>query len=233
MRYLAPLIPGRLLRRYKRFLADVELGTGETVTAHVPNSGRMTGCSAPGSPCLLAPASGPKRRLPYTLEQVVAAGVAVGVNTLRANALAEEALRAGVVRPRALAGEWRLDREVRRGRSRIDFRLTDRRGELWLEVKNITLVEGGTALFPDAVTARGARHMDELASVARDGGRAALLYVVQRGDADRVAVDDALDPAYGAAFGRARAAGVDVLAVQVLPGPTGLQPWRELPVAAR
>ncbi len=221
---------GRLLRRYRRFLADVDVGGGRVVTAHVPNSGRMTGCSAAGSPCLLAPASGPRRRLPYTLEQVVADGVAVGVNTLRANGLAEEALRLGIVRPARLGDGWRLEREVRRGGSRLDFRLADAGGVLWLEVKNVTLVRGGTALFPDAVTARGARHLAELAAAAGDGDRATLLYVVQRADADRVAVDGELDPVYAAALAGARDAGVEVLALQVLPGPSGLQPWRTLPV---
>ncbi len=230
VRYLEPLVAGVLRRRYQRFIADVELG-GEVVQAHVPNSGAMTGCSAPGSSCLLTRAAGPRRRLPWTLEQVCAGGVAVGVNTNRANTLALEALATGVLPLPELGFPFTARREVASGDGRrLDLCLEDARGAFWVEVKNVTWVEGGTALFPDAPTTRGARHLDTLARLRRGGQRAALVYVVQRGDAQAVAVAEAVDPAYAQALRAAWAAGVALRAVEVEVRPWGLAPRRELPV---
>jgi sugar fermentation stimulation protein A len=232
VRYPTALVPATLRRRYQRFLADVELPSGEVVCAHVPNSGRMTSCSAPGSPCLAAPADGVRRRLAWTLEQVIVAGVPVGVNTSRANALAEEALRDGLLRLGAVRSPFQVRREVARGRSRFDLCLDDAAGVVWVEVKNVTLVRDGIALFPDAVTARGARHLRELAALVRGGGRAALVYVVQRLDARCVTAEAIVDPGYAAAAAEAAAAGVELRAVAVEPSPVGLRPIGELPVVA-
>jgi len=231
MRYRPPLAWGTLLRRDRRFLADVRLDDGRTVTAHVPNSGAMTGCSAPGSRCLVSPADRPGRTLAWTLEQVIASGVPVGVHTGRTNRLAEEALENGVVRFAGLGRSFRLRREVKLGeRSRADFLLEDGRGGFWLEVKSVTWVEGRTALFPDAVTARGTRHLHELAARVAAGERAALLFVVQRGDAVRVQAAPSVDPTYAEALTAAAAAGVEVRAVQAAVAPGALVPWRELDV---
>ncbi len=232
MRYPSPLLPGRLRRRYQRFLADVELAGGEVVVAHVPNSGSMAGCSSPGSLCWLSRAAGAHRRLAWTLEQVVEGGVPVGVNTSRANGLALEALWDGVLTLPGLETPWTAQREVRTAdRSRLDLRLEDPRGHYWVEVKNVTWVEGGVALFPDARTARGARHLEELAQLARGGQRAALVYVVQRADAAAVAAAAQVDPSYAAALDRAAAAGVALAAVEVAVNPEELTPARPLPVS--
>lgn len=231
MRYERPLTEGVLLRRYKRFLAEVTLDGGEIVLAHVPNSGTMRGCSKPGSRCRVMPAAGGGRRLAWTLEQVDDGSTAVGVNTMRANRLAEEALREGVLRVPGLAGVWRLQREVSLADgSRIDFRLTDEHGAYWLEVKNVTWVEGGVALFPDAVTARGRRHVRELAARLAAGDRAAVLFVVQRGDARAVRAAREVDPAFARAIDAARRAGLVQGAVEIAVGAEGLSPRRSLPV---
>ncbi len=232
MRYEQPLAGGVLLRRYRRFLAEVALD-GQVVPVHVPNSGTMRTCSAPGSRCWVSPAAGPRRKLPWTLEQVEEGGVTVGVNTWRANRLAAEALAAGVARLEGLLAGWSLRREVPLGDgSRVDFLLTDRRGRFWVEVKNVTWVEGGVALFPDAVTARGARHVGELGQRLQAGERAAILYVVQRGDAREVRVAVAVDPLFARAVAAARRWGLVEAAVEVAVTREELVPTRALPVSA-
>lgn len=229
MRYEGALREGVLLRRYQRFLADVALPEA-TVTVHVPNSGSMRGCSAPGSRCRVSPARSPHRALPWTLEQVFDGNVPVGVNTLRANALALEALAAGVVALPGLVVPWQVRREVRLGGSRIDLLLTDARGRYWVEVKNVTWVEEGTALFPDAVTVRGARHVAKLARLRGEGERAAVVFVVQREDAERLRPAAHVDPGFAAALAAARAAGLAALAMEVAVSAEGLTPHRPLPV---
>ncbi len=232
VRYERPLVEGVLLSRYQRFLAEVRL-EDRTVTAHVPNSGSMRGCSEPGSRCRLREAPSPRRRLAWTLEQVFAAEVAVGINTQRANALALEALEGGVLTLPDLRSPWRVDREVRLGEgSRLDFRLVDGAGPMWVEVKNVTWVEGGVALFPDAVTARGARHLGELLRVLRRGERAAVVYVVQRGDARALRVAEEVDPTFARAVAAARGEGLVEAAVVVRVTATGLVPHALLPVVS-
>ncbi len=211
MEFPDPLVPGRLIARYKRFLADVELAEGGAVVAHVANPGAMTGLAEPGMEVWLAPARNPARKLRWSWELVRAGGGLVGVNTARPNALAAEAIAAGT--PPELAGYAAMRREVRYGRnSRIDLLLEDpARGSCHVEVKNVHLKRGPAAAFPDAVTKRGAKHMAELAAVAQAGGRAAVLYIVQRADCREFRVARDIDPDYGAAFDAARAAGVEAL----------------------
>ncbi|HNX49174.1 MAG TPA: DNA/RNA nuclease SfsA [Thermoanaerobaculaceae bacterium] len=222
---------GILRRRYKRFLADVELPGGEVVVAHVPNPGAMRGCAAPGSPCLLSPAPAAHRTLAWTLEVVVDGGIPVGVNTGRANGLVAEALRSGVLAVPGLAPGWQTRREVRLGaHSRADFCLEDGGTPYWVEVKSVSWAVDGVARFPDAVTARGARHMAELAARAELGDRAAVVFLVQRGDARVVQAASEIDAAYARALAAARAAGVLALAVQVAIGSHALVPWRVVPV---
>jgi len=207
---LPDLTEGVLVRRYKRFLADVRLADGAVVIAHTSNTGRMTGCADPGSRVWLSHSDNPKRKLAWTWELVeVTGGTLLDINPIRANRVAEEGVRAGVV-PQ-LAGFESIRREVRLGDSRTDL-LLEGPGRCWVEVKNVTLVDGRTALFPDAPTARGRKHLADLTAAVQAGDRAALLHLVLRGDVDRVAPADAVDPDWGGALRAASAAGVEVLA---------------------
>jgi sugar fermentation stimulation protein A len=204
-----PLTAGILRRRYKRFLAEVELADGRLVTAHTANTGRMTGCAEPGRQVWLSHHPGPARRLPFTWEMIQMPAALVGINTQVPNRLAALAARAGLLAE--MDGPAAVETEVKSGASRLDLRLTDQRGRTVLvEVKNSTLAEGGTAYFPDAVTARGARHLDELAARSRAGERAALLIVVQRGDAERFSPADHIDPEWGRRLRAALGQGVEI-----------------------
>lgn len=212
MRFPTPLIEGRLERRYKRFLADVTLPGEGLVTAHCPNPGAMLGLDAPGARAWVSVTASKTRKLPHTLEIVEADGALVGINTMRPNALAEEAVREGAIPE--LGGYQNLRREVRYGEaSRIDLLLEDdARPPCFVEVKNVHLHRGaGLAEFPDCVTARGAKHLRELAREARDGARAVQLFIVQRADCDAFALAADIDPGYAASFEAAVAAGVEPL----------------------
>lgn len=214
MRLPVPLLEGRLVRRYQRFLADVELQDGSLCTAHCPNTGAMLGCQSPGSPVWLSRSDRPGRRYPLTWELVESAGTLVGINTARTNDLVAEALGTGVVAQ--LADHRVVRREVRLPgvAARFDFQLAGADGApYYLEVKNVTAaVTAGQALFPDAVSERASRHARELAALRARGVGAGILFCVQREDVDAVAPADAIDPAYGKALRAAAAAGVDVLA---------------------
>jgi sugar fermentation stimulation protein A len=211
MRFDPPLIPGTLIRRYKRFLADVEIG-GRKEVVHCANPGSMLGLAAPGSPVWLSLSANPARKLRHTWELVAVGEVLVGINTGYANRLAEEAIRTGRIEP--LAGYPGLRREVAYGEgSRVDFLLEGPgRPVCYVEVKSVTLKRGNLAEFPDSVTARGRRHLLELSAMARSGARAVMLFVAQRGDCQRLEIAADIDPAYAAELGRAREAGVEVLA---------------------
>ena len=211
MKFDGPLVPARLRRRYKRFLSDHELADGTLVTAHCPNPGAMTGLDEPGSEVWLAPSRNPANKLRYRWELVRVDGSLVGVNTNLPNSIAEEALREGKVSE--LSGYRSLRREVRYGEnSRIDLLLEDRgRPPCYVEVKNVHLKRAGPAEFPDSVTARGAKHMAELARMVEVGARAVVLFVVQREDCDGFAVAADIDPSYAEAFEKARLGGVEAL----------------------
>lgn len=224
-----PLYAGRLLRRYQRFLADVLLESGETVIAHCPNSGSMKGCAAPGSPVLLSLSPNPKRKLAYTWELVEADGVWVGINTSLPNRIVHEAIAAGEVPE--LAGYNAIRPEVPYGTgSRIDLLLTGDRPPCYVEVKNVTLVEKGLALFPDAVTTRGQKHLRELMEVVRRGERGVIFFLVQRPDAASVSPADAIDPEYGRLLRLAATHGVEPLAYQAEVTPDHIRLTRRLPV---
>ena len=212
MRFPLPLTPGRLVRRYKRFLADCLLDSGEAVTAHVANSGSMMGLATPGARVFLSRSDDPKRKLAWSWELVEAHGALVGVNTGHPNRVVAEAIADGKVP--ALAGYGRLRREVAYGtNSRVDILLEgEGRPNCYVEVKSVTLSRrAGVAEFPDAVTARGAKHLGELAAMAVGGARAVLVYLVGRGDCSSFEIAGDIDPAYAAAAARAQQAGVEVL----------------------
>jgi sugar fermentation stimulation protein A len=232
MRFASPLIRGSLLRRYKRFLADVMLEDGRQVTAHCANPGAMLGLSAPGTIVWLEAAGDPRRKLAFAWRLVeLGGGHFAGIDTTLPNRLVAEALAEGGIP--GLAGYATARPEVRYGaNSRIDFLLTGPgRPDAWVEVKNVHLRRSGTlAEFPDSVTARGAKHLRELAAMAAAGQRAVMLYVVQRTDCDSFRLAADLDPAYAAAFGAARAAGVEVPAHATLIDRDGVRLDRPLPV---
>ena len=217
MRFTEPLIPATLVKRYKRFLADVVLVSGEEITAHVANPGAMIGLAAPGARVWLSKSENPKRKLAYSWELVeldLGSGPElVGVNTSHPNALVGEALAAGSIPP--LTGYETIRREVKYGKnSRIDFVLEDRsRQRCYLEVKNVHLMrQPGLSEFPDSVTERGAKHLDELSDAVATGARAVMLFLIQIGSANRFALARDIDARYGKAFDRARAAGVEAFA---------------------
>ncbi|MBI1396360.1 MAG: DNA/RNA nuclease SfsA [Betaproteobacteria bacterium] len=216
MRFEKPLVRGRLLARYRRFLADVLLDSGETVTAHCPNTGSMLGVAGSGSEVWLAHDPSPARKCAYRWELTeLRDGTLVGINTHRANTLVCEAIRAG--RIPALAGHAQTRAEVPYGeeRSRIDLLLQGPgRPDCYVEVKNVTAaVENGIALFPDAVSTRGTKHLRELVARVARGDRAALVFCVQRADVVEVRPADTIDPVYGRTLRDALAAGVEVYAM--------------------
>lgn len=224
MKFPTPLVRGRLVKRYKRFLADVALDAGGTVTASCPNTGSMMGLSSPGMVVWLSESDSLTRKYRHTLELVEAdlgrGPTLVGINTGHPNRLVAEAIEAG--RIGALAGYESLRREVKYGtNSRIDLLLEDAgRGRAYVEIKNVHLMRvSGRAEFPDSVTERGAKHLAELAEMVRQGHRAVMLFLIQRGDADRMALAGDIDPNYTAAFAAARAAGVEALAYRCLMTP--------------
>ncbi|HBS48954.1 MAG TPA: DNA/RNA nuclease SfsA [Rhodobacteraceae bacterium] len=234
MRFETPLLPARLILRYKRFLADCRLeADGREITAHCANPGSMLGLAAPGTRVWLEPNDDPKKKLKFGWRLVDHEnGHFTGVDT----SLPNRALRAALTdrRVAALADYDTVRAEVRYGeKSRIDFLLTaPDLPDAYVEVKSVTLSRRpGLAEFPDSVTARGARHLGELARMARDGHRAVLLYLVQRSDCDAVTVAADIDPAYAAALDVARAAGVEVMALGCAITPEAVELAGPLPVS--
>jgi sugar fermentation stimulation protein A len=235
MKFVSELIPATLLRRYKRFLADVEMPDGSTTTVHVANPGAMTGLQSAGARVWLSKSPNAARKLPYSWELIEAdfggGTELVGVNTAHPNTIAAEALAAAAIPE--LAGYDIVRREVKYGKaSRVDFLLEHAdRPPCYVEVKNVHLMrQQGLAEFPDSVTARGSRHLDELATIAATGARAVMLYVIQIGSATSLRFARDIDPAYGQAFDRARAAGVEALAHTCRIGMDGITLAHPVPI---
>ncbi len=235
MRFPTPLVPATLTRRYKRFLADVVLPGGEEVTVHVANPGAMTGLAAPGARVWLTKSNNPKRKLPWSWELVEVdfggGRELVGVNTGHPNGVVAEALAAGLIPE--LTGYASVRREVCYGRnSRVDLLLGDpARPPCYVEIKNVHLMrQQGLAEFPDAVTARGAKHLDELSAMVAAGCRAVMLFLIQIGSAERFALAADIDPTYARAFARARAAGVEAVAWRCAVTAHGIDCARPVPI---
>lgn len=211
---LPPLQPATLIKRYKRFLADCQLADGSVVTAHIANSGSLLGLATPGARIWISTSDDPARKLKHSWELVEAHGGLVNVNTSRPNRIADEAITLGAIP--SLAGYATLRGEVKYGKnSRIDLLLEDpRKGLAYVEVKSVTLSRNaGLAEFPDAVTTRGAKHLEELVGEVQRGNRAVMLFLVQVPDAKRLSLASDIDPAYAQAFAHARANGVEAIAV--------------------
>jgi len=231
MRFAEPLIAGKLVRRYKRFLADVELGSGATVTVHTANPGRMLGLTRPGSTVYLSRHDKPTRKLPYTWELVRVGRTLVGVNPMLANGIVAEAIEAGAIAE--LRGYRQLRREVRYGSrgSRVDLLLSEPdASDCYVEVKSVTLVERSVAMFPDAVTERGRKHLLELGDMVAAGHRGVVCFLVQRRDARAVSTADHIDPQYADALREALSRGVEAIAYRASVGTRRIVVAQPLPV---
>lgn len=214
MKLNPPLQQALFLRRYKRFLADVRLPSGEEVTIHCPNTGSMKECLAENSDCWFSVSDNPKRKYSRTWDiATTPSGDLAGINTGRANALVAEAIESGIIVE--LQGYDSIRREVRYGDegSRIDFLLSGAQGDCYVEVKNVTLgYEDGQGFFPDAVSARGAKHLRELMLMVEAGSRAVLLFCVQHTGIVCVSPAADIDPLYASTLREAAAVGVEILA---------------------
>lgn len=235
MKFPSPLIRGTLIKRYKRFLADVQLESGEEITAHCANPGSMMGLAEPGSTVWLSESDNPKRKLKFSWELIeVDLGkgpVLVGINTGHPNPLVAEAISSGAIKE--LSGYPALRREVKYGvNSRIDILLEkEDLSRCYVEIKNVHLMrKPGFAEFPDSVTTRGAKHLAELSQMVAEGHRAVMVYLIQRGDAETFSLAREIDPAYGAAYDEAMKAGVEAIAYSCELTTDGLEISRRIPI---
>ncbi|MBN2700585.1 MAG: DNA/RNA nuclease SfsA [Methylothermaceae bacterium] len=231
MQVPGPWLPGRLRRRYKRFLADVELEDGSLVTAHTPNTGSLKGCAEPGMRVWLRDTRDSKRKYPYSWELVEARpGTWVGIHTGLSNHLVREGIETGLISP--LQAYERIRSEVPYGnRSRIDLLLeASDKPSCYVEVKNVTLAAHGVARFPDAVSVRASKHLNELVEVMVRGGRAMMVFCVQRADVTAFTPADDIDPDYGKNLRQALAAGVEALAFRARVGPGAICLDRPIPI---
>ena len=226
-----PLLKGRLIKRYKRFLADVKLDSGELVIAHCPNSGSMKACSEPDRPVYISKADNPKRKLKFTWEVIDMGTSLVGVNTQVPNRLVAHGIVNGQVPE--LDGYDDLKREVTTSPgSRLDIGLYQKEDapDCFVEIKNCTMVTDGLAMFPDAVTTRGLKHLNELVRLKKEGNRAVIFYLIQRSDAERFEPAAQIDPNYAEGLKAAVAAGVEALAYDVAIDMDQIRLNRRLPI---
>ncbi|MCE3231337.1 MAG: sfsA [Alphaproteobacteria bacterium] len=230
MRFSPPLTSGRLLKRYKRFLADIALDSGDVITAHCANPGALLGGTTPGLRVWVSHAPSPSRKLGYSWQLVEMDGTPVGVNTSLPNRLAEEAILAGKIGE--LKGYETLKREVKYGQnSRIDLLLTSpNMPPCYVEVKNVHLKRGEAAEFPDCVTIRGAKHLRELETMVAEGARAVMLYIIQRNDCSHFQFAADIDPVYASTAAQALTHGVQALAYLCTVTPEGIEVGNRIPV---
>ena len=228
MKFPINLIHGKLIKRYKRFLADVELDDGSIVVAHCTNSGTMKSCLEAGAEVYLTPVSDPKRKTKFTWEMIKINGDWVGINTGNPNKLAFEAISENKIP--GLQGYKKVKREVKFGDSRFDVYAENEKEKCFVEVKNVTLKEGKYALFPDAVTTRGQKHLKTLIEVKSKGMRAVMLYIVQRSDVEIFAPATGIDPDYAIALRDAVKSGVEVIVMQAKVTPQKIELVRKLQV---
>lgn len=227
MEFKEKLVEGRLVKRYKRFLADVQLDDGRVVTAHCTNSGAMTSCLEDNARVYLTPVNDPKRKTKFTWEMIEIDEQWVGVNTSIPNVLVYDAICQQQIEQ--LKGYTFVKREVKFGDSRFDVMAQNDNETCYVEVKNVTMKVGEAVLFPDAVTTRGKKHLDTLVEVKKNGHRAVMIYVVQRTDVSGFGIAKTVDPAYYNALKHAVDAGVELIAVQASVSPTEITIINELP----
>lgn len=231
MQFIPPLIPGILQRRYKRFLADVTLNDGTLITASVPNTGSMAGLTNPGSRVWLSISNDSKRKYPHRLEIVEADDTFVGINTSLPNKLALEALKQNLL-PELSVYEHTVSEQRYGEKSRIDFLLKDKNHcDCYLEVKNVHFIRHkNLAEFPDTVTTRGSRHLEELTRIVQSGKRAVMLYIIQRNDCNALLICDDLDPVYGHKFKIALKAGVEAYAIKCHVSNVSITPYQRIEI---
>ncbi|MDA3867933.1 MAG: DNA/RNA nuclease SfsA [Salinivirgaceae bacterium] len=228
MQFNDTLIHGLLIKRYKRFLADVKLDSGEVVTAHCTNSGSMKTCLEEGAEVYLSPVNDPKRKTKFTWEMIKINSKWVGINTNHPNRLVYEAVANQEIAQ--LSGYTEVKREVKFGDSRFDVKASNESETCFIEVKNVTMKVDNVARFPDAQTERGRKHLETLIKVKQEGMRAVMFYVVQRSDVEHFGIAANIDPAYATALQKAMKAGVEVIAMQAGVTPDGIKLTKELPL---
>ncbi len=228
MQFTSPLVQGTLIKRYKRFLADVRMDNGEIMTVHCPNTGTMLSCSAPDSRVCLSRSNNPQRKYPYTLEMVMDHPTWVGVNTARTNKLVVEALEKGQIKEFPDIDTIRSEVKTS-DHTRLDLQVNHGDSATFIEVKNCSLAIDGCAMFPDAVTTRGAKHLHELIRLTAEGHKACIFFLVQRMDAKRFSPATHIDAIYGDALQEAAGAGVMVLVYQAEVSPQGIDVVGPLP----
>lgn len=227
MNFKNPLIHGTLIKRYMRFLADVKLDSGETVTAHCTNSGSMKSCLEKGAEVYLSPVDDPNRKTKFTWEMIKINGYWVGINTSNPNKLAFEAVKAGQIEK--LKGYTEVQAEVKFDDSRFDLMAKNDTETCFIEVKNVTYKEGNYALFPDAVTSRGKKHLETLVKVKEQGMRAVMLYIIQRIDVEIFSTAKQIDQEYSKALKIAYNKGVEIIPLQVKVTPENIELVKEIP----
>jgi sugar fermentation stimulation protein A len=228
MKFPTELVKGKLIKRYKRFLTDVELEDGSEVVAHCTNSGSMKTCIEEGATVYLTPAADPKRKTKFSWEMIYINDGWIGVNTMIPNKLAFDAIKNGELEK--LKGYTFVKREVKFGDSRFDIFAENETEKCFVEVKNVSMKVGNRALFPDAVTTRGRKHLETLIEVKKSGIRAVMLYVIQRMDVDVFGVATDIDPEYAKSLKKAISNGVEVIAVQAMVSPEGIMFANELEI---
>lgn len=227
MIFKQPLTQGILVKRYKRFLADIKLNSGEVVTAHCTNSGSMLTCIEEGAEVLLSPAPNPNRKTKFTWEMIRINGAWVGVNTSNPNQFIYEFLLSGSI---PSLGKWaKVVREVKIGESRLDLYAERGQEKCYIEVKNVTLKDGIFARFPDAVTTRGQKHLKELINIRKMGFRSVILFAIQRTDVEIFAPAWSIDSEYGNLLVEAFNNGVEIVPVKVMVSQNGINPLGEIP----